>query len=152
MFPGFAQFDCRGRAHYGLPGPSQNFAMQPMSRPTPGGHPSWVPNTNVFISAVGELVVQVELSAMRSGDLEITVEGSRLRVSGDRTNAAFETATTVLLHEMHSGRFESVLELPAEYDLSRATASYLNGVLTILVTKKGPPPLISLRSMPFNPS
>ena len=123
-----------------------------MSRPAPGDQPVWVPNTNVFISATGELVVQVELSSMQSDNLEITVEENRLRVSGNRPNAAFETAKTILLHEMHCGNFESVLELPAEYDLSRARASYLNGVLSILVPMKGPPPLTSRETAPFNPS
>ena len=123
-----------------------------MSRPAPGDQPVWVPNTNVFISAAGELVVQVELSSMRSENLEITVQENRLRVSGDRPNAAFEAAKTVLVHEMHSGRFESVLELPAGYDLSRATASYLNGALSIFVPVKRPPPLTSRETAPFNPS
>lgn len=123
-----------------------------MSRPAPGDQPVWVPNTNVFIATAGELVVQVELSSMRSDNLEITVEGNRLRVSGDRPNPAFEAAKTVLVHEMHCGRFESVLELPAGYDLSLATASYLNGVLSISVPVNRPPPLTSREIAPFNPS
>jgi HSP20 family protein len=126
--------------------------MWPLSRPVPGDQPVWVPNTNVFISAAGELVVQVELSSMRSENLEITVQERTLRIIGDRPNPAFEAAKTVLVHEMHCGPFESVLELPAEYDLSRAHASYFNGVLNIFVPKKGPPPLTSRETAPFNPS
>ena len=126
--------------------------MLPKSRPDPGDQPVWVPNTNVFIAAAGELVVQVELSSMRSDNLEITVEGNRLRVSGDRPNPAFEAAKTVLLQEMRCGPFESVLELPSGYDLSQAAASYLNGVLNIYVPTQGSPPLTTREIAPFNPS
>jgi len=121
--------------------------MLPTPRPAPGSRPNWVPNANVFISAAGELIVQAELSSMRCENLEITVEGRRLRISGDRPNAEFEAAETVLVHEISSGCFESVLELPEEYDLSHAKASYLNGVLRITVPRKDSPspPTITLR-------
>jgi HSP20 family protein len=43
----------------------------------------WVPNTDVYVTDNG-LVIKVELSGMRSENLEITVEGNRLRISGTR--------------------------------------------------------------------
>ena len=43
----------------------------------------WVPNTDVYTTDSG-LVIKVELAGMRSDHLEITVEGSRLRISGTR--------------------------------------------------------------------
>ena len=45
------------------------------------GH--WVPNTDVYSTDSG-LLIKVELAGMRSENLEITVEGNRLRISGDR--------------------------------------------------------------------
>jgi HSP20 family protein len=116
-----------------------------MMNPAPGRQPVWIPNTNVFISAAGHLVVQVELSSMRSENLEITVEGHSLRITGHRPNSEFDGAETVLVHEMHSGPFESVLELPPEYNLARATASYLNGLLSIVVPKADSPPPTTTR-------
>jgi len=119
--------------------------MPPMMSPAPGRQPVWVPNTNVFISDSGHLIVQIELSSVRSDDLEITVEGSRLRIAGNRHNSAFDKARTILVHEMHTGPFESVLEVPAEYALGQAKANYLNGVLSIVVPKEDspPPPIIT---------
>ena len=38
----------------------------------------WVPNTDVYATDNG-LVIKVELAGMRSDNLEITVEGNRLR-------------------------------------------------------------------------
>jgi len=43
----------------------------------------WVPNTDVYSTDTG-LVVKVELPGMKSENLEITIEGSRLRISGTR--------------------------------------------------------------------
>src|SRR6266478_8764063 len=90
----------------------------------------WVPNTDVYATDSG-LVVKVELAGMRSDHLEITVEGSRLRISGTRPDGCRATKCNFLVMEINYGPFESVLEVPAGYDLSLAKASYLNGFLRI---------------------
>ena len=51
---------------------------------TASGH--WVPNTDVYTTDTG-LVVKVELPGMKSENLEITVEGNRLRIAGNRPDA-----------------------------------------------------------------
>jgi HSP20 family protein len=101
------------------------------------GH--WVPNTDVYASNSG-LVVKVELAGMRSENLEITVEGNRLRISGDRPDTCREHKASFLVMEINYGPFESILELPNGYDLSQARASYLNGFLRIDVPPATPPP------------
>ena len=101
------------------------------------GH--WVPNTDVYASDSG-LVVKVELAGMRSENLEITVEGNRLRISGDRPDTCRAHKASFLVMEINYGPFESVLELPNGYDLSQARASYLNGFLRIDVPPATPPP------------
>src|SRR5258708_23666159 len=45
------------------------------------GH--WVPNTDVYATDTG-IVVKVELPGMKSENLEITVEGNRLLIAGNR--------------------------------------------------------------------
>jgi HSP20 family molecular chaperone IbpA len=82
-------------------------------------------------------MVQVELSNLRSDDLEISIEGRRLRVAGHRRNSEFAAAITMLVHQMHTGPFESVVELPPAFALAHAKASYLNGVLSIVFPKGG---------------
>jgi HSP20 family protein len=101
------------------------------------GH--WVPNTDVYASDSG-LVIKVELAGMRSENLEITVEGNRLRISGDRPDTCRAHKASFLLMEISYGPFESILELPNGYDLSQARASYLNGFLRIDVPPATPPP------------
>ena len=91
---------------------------------------TWVPNTDVYTTDSG-LVVKVELAGMRSNDLEITVEGHRLRISGNRHDGCRSSKCNFLVMEINYGPFESVLELPAGYDLTQAKAAYLNGFLRI---------------------
>jgi len=90
----------------------------------------WVPNTDVYVTDNG-LVIKVELSGMRSENLEITVEGNRLRISGNRPDGCRAAKCSFLVMEINYGPFESVLELPAGYELGQAKAAYLNGFLRI---------------------
>ena len=76
-------------------------------------------------------MVKVELAGMRSEHLEITVEGNRLRISGNRPDGCRSPKAHFLLMEINYGPFESVLEVPPGYDLSLAKAAYLNGFLRI---------------------
>jgi HSP20 family protein len=92
------------------------------------GH--WVPNTDVYATEDG-LVVKVEMAGMKSDALEITVEGNRLRIAGDRSDGCRANKCNFLVMEISYGPFESVLELPPGYDLSRARAVYANGFLRI---------------------
>src|SRR5262245_56090967 len=75
------------------------------------GKAHWVPNTDVYVSEVG-MVIKVELAGMRSEDLQITVEGNRLRISGQRNDGCRAPKCTFLVMEINYGPFESVLELP----------------------------------------
>jgi HSP20 family protein len=90
----------------------------------------WVPNTDVYSTDNG-LVVKVELAGMRSDNLEITIEGNRLRISGNRPDGCRAPKCSFLVMEINYGPFESALELPLGYDLSQAKAAYLNGFLRI---------------------
>src|SRR6266700_1086292 len=90
----------------------------------------WVPNTDVYATDSG-LVIKVELACMRSEHLEITVEGNRLRISGTRPDGCRAAKCNFLVMEINYGPFESVLEVPAGYDVSLAKAAYLHGFLRI---------------------
>ena len=90
----------------------------------------WVPNTDVYATDNG-LVIKVELAGMRSDNLEITIEGNRLRVSGNRPDGCRAPKCRFLVMEINYGPFETMLELPQGYDLGQAKAAYLNGFLRI---------------------
>lgn len=90
----------------------------------------WTPHTDVYVSESG-LVIKVELAGMKSDSLEIIVEGQRLRITGVRPDCCRSAHCNFLVMEISYGPFESVLDLPAGYDLARAKAMYVNGFLRI---------------------
>ena len=100
----------------------------------------WVPNTDVYVTE-GSLVIKVELAGMRKEDLELTVEGNRLKISGQRPDGCRAPKCTFLVMEINYGAFESIIEVPAGYDLSQAEASYQNGFLRVDVPELAQPSL-----------
>ncbi len=90
----------------------------------------WSPNTDVYVTDEG-LVIKVELAGMRREDLELTVEGRLLKISGHRPDGCRTSKCTFLAMDINYGTFERVIELPRGYDLRRAQAAYQNGFLRI---------------------
>lgn len=102
------------------------------SRPSGGtnGDTVWTPNTDVYVHEAGA-VIKVELAGIRKEDLEISVEGPRMTISGMRRDECRNGKCNFQVMEIHYGAFESVVELPAGFDLSQARASYQNGFLRV---------------------
>jgi HSP20 family protein len=90
----------------------------------------WTPNTDIYVTENG-LVIKAELAGMKSDSLEITVEGQRLRINGVRPDCCRAPQCSFLVMEISYGPFETVLDLPAGYDLSQAKAVYVNGFLRV---------------------
>ena len=108
------------------------------SRPSGGtnGDAVWTPNTDVYVHATGA-VIKVELAGIRKEDLEINVEGARMTISGVRQDECRNGNSNFQVMEIHYGAFESVVELPAGFDLAQARASYQNGFLRVDVPAIG---------------
>jgi HSP20 family protein len=103
------------------------------------GETHWIPNTDVYVTE-GTLVIKVELAGMRREDLELTVEGNRLMISGQRPDGSRSTKCKFLVMEINFGPFECVIEIPPGYELSEAKAAYQNGFLRIDVPQTTRPP------------
>jgi HSP20 family protein len=99
----------------------------------------WTPNTDIYLTEAG-LVIKAELAGMKSDSLEITVEGQRLRINGVRPDCCRAPHCSFLVMEISYGPFETTLDLPPGYDLSRAKAVYVNGFLRIDVPAAQPSP------------
>ena len=97
------------------------------------GETHWIPNTDVFINGENLLVINVELAGMRREDLELTIDGHRLMISGHRPDSARGSKPSFLVMEINYGPFECVIEVPPGYDLGKARAAYQNGFLRIEV-------------------
>jgi HSP20 family protein len=90
----------------------------------------WVPNTDVYVGE-GGLVVKVELAGMRREDLELVIEGNRVRIAGYRPDGCRAAKCKFIIMEINYGAFETVIELPKGYDATQARAAYQNGFLRI---------------------
>jgi HSP20 family protein len=106
-------------------------------RPESSAESYWVPNTDVYVRD-GGLVIKVELAGMRKEDLELTIEGSRLKINGHRPDGCRATKCRFLVMEISYGAFETIIELPPGYDLNLAKAAYQNGFLRIDAPEKIP--------------
>jgi HSP20 family molecular chaperone IbpA len=95
--------------------------------------PHWAPRTDIFIAKSGDLIVEIELSAMRADDMEIVTDDSKLIIKGKRQNTGVADAQTVLVNDIPAGHFEAILDFPPGFDLSRAASAYLSGLLRITV-------------------
>jgi HSP20 family protein len=107
---------------------------QPMVR-EPETH--WVPNTDVYVTDSG-VVIKVELAGMQRENLELVIEGDRIKISGQRGDGCRSPGQCkFLVMEINYGAFESLIELPPGYDLNQAKAAYQNGFLRIDVPCNG---------------
>jgi HSP20 family protein len=102
---------------------------------SPDPNAFWIPNANVLVNAAGELVIKVELAATAEEDIKITIDGQRLTLSGQRTDPDSKGAQFLVL-EINHGRFESVVEVPKEFDLSRAQTAYQDGMLRVVAPRR----------------
>jgi HSP20 family protein len=94
------------------------------------GESQWTPNTDVYVTEDG-LVMKVELAGMRKEDLQLVIEGNKVKINGHRPDGCRAPKCKFLVMEINYGAFESVIELPEGYDLQKAKAAYQNGFLRI---------------------
>lgn len=99
-------------------------------RVAPGGA-GVLPAINLYENADG-LVLTAELPGVSPGDLELSVEGQRLTLAGERRIAAPENERTSFhRRERRPGKFRRTLELPREIDGEKIEASFRDGLLTV---------------------
>jgi HSP20 family protein len=82
-----------------------------------------------------EVTVQAVLPGVKPEDVDITVEGSTLTISGDTTQSTANKEGSLVLQEIRRGRFMRTLSLPAGMEPDRATATFEDGVLTLRIPR-----------------
>jgi HSP20 family protein len=81
-------------------------------------------------------VLKGELPGVKEQDLDISLQGDRLTVSGTRQEEKREERDTYFTYEMWSGSFSRSFALPENVDVDHTSADLKNGVLTVLLPKK----------------
>ena len=93
-----------------------------------GAHRAFPP-INVFRQN-DEYVVVAEMPGVDKDGLEIQIDGSQLRVRGERRIEKAE-GTSVHRRERRDGKFDRTFELPIRVDADKAQANFDNGILAV---------------------
>jgi HSP20 family protein len=103
----------------------------------PDSETPWVPRADVFLNANGEFTIKVELAALRREDVELSIQGRGVRITGHRPDPdRVAGGSRYVVTGINWGWFDMVVDVPAEFDLARATARYQNGLLRVLVPQR----------------
>jgi HSP20 family protein len=79
--------------------------------------------------------VRAELPGMKAGDLDISITGNTLSISGERTISAQGESVKYHRREREAGNFSRVITLPGQVDANKVEAKSSNGVLTVVLPK-----------------
>jgi HSP20 family protein len=79
--------------------------------------------------------VRAELPGIKADELDISLTGNSLMVSGERTIPEENEKARYHRREREAGKFSRVLGLPSPVDSSKVEASCVDGVLTVVLPK-----------------
>lgn len=82
-----------------------------------------------------ELVVRAEVPGMDRDDLDISLQGNTLTISGEKKRKEETGNGGYYQSERRYGRFQRVLTLPTDVDSEKIQASQADGILTIRLPK-----------------
>ena len=106
-----------------------------ITRETAGSEEAhWVPNTDVYCTD-SCLVIRVELAGISKEDLDLTVEGNRMTISGFRRDEHRLADCKFQVMEIDYGEFSTSVDVPPGFEIGNAKAAYHNGFLSIEVPK-----------------
>jgi HSP20 family protein len=79
--------------------------------------------------------VRAELPGLSAGELDISVTGDTLSISGQRKLASEDEKAQYHRREREAGRFSRIVTLPGQTDTEKVEASCTDGVLTVTLPK-----------------
>lgn len=82
-----------------------------------------------------EIVVEADIPGMEKKDIQVSLNGRHLTLSGEKQQEKKETKKGRYLMERCYGAFNRVIELPANVEPSKINATYKNGVLKVTMPK-----------------
>lgn len=95
---------------------------------------AWQPAMDIYTTA-DELIVVLETAGMDKDSLEISTNRNSLTIRGERQDNRRGAREKYHMAEITFGWFERVIELPVPVDPERASASYNDGLLEIVLPK-----------------
>jgi len=81
------------------------------------------------------IYVRAEVPGIHANELEISAQGRRLSISGNRAIAKESDRASYHRKERAEGEFNRTVMLPAEIDVVKVEARYNKGILTVTLPK-----------------
>jgi HSP20 family protein len=97
----------------------------------------WLPPVDVAENDK-ELTVRAELPGIDPKDLDVTVTGNQLVLSGEKRESSEHNEKDFHQSETRYGSFRRSIPLPDRIDTENVDAQYANGVLTLRLKKTAP--------------
>lgn len=85
-----------------------------------------------------EVTVKAEVPGFAAKDLQVSVEGNRLTITGRRETKEEKTEQKTVYREHSSDQIMRVISLPAAVDGEKATATLKDGMLELALPKLAP--------------
>jgi HSP20 family protein len=79
--------------------------------------------------------VRAELPGLKANDLDISVTGDTLSISGERKIPAEDEKAQYHRREREAGKFSRIVSLPAQIDTGKVEARCNDGVLTVVLPR-----------------
>lgn len=95
---------------------------------------SWIPQMDMY-ETEKQVVIWAELAGIDKDALEVEVNSKAVRIFGHRRELPRDPEGTYRLAEIRYGKFERVLYLPSPVDTASISSTFVNGLLTITMTK-----------------
>lgn len=99
------------------------------------GIEGWMPAIDVSESD-DQVVIRAETPGVMARDLEVTISGTTLTISGKKEEREETEQEDFFRSERRFGAFRRTIELPETVDADRVNAECENGVVTIRVAKQ----------------
>ena len=103
-------------------------------RPFPSEEKGWSPAIDVLEKA-DSFVLKVELPGVKEEDVDISVSGNVLTVSGEKKAESEVQKKGYYYSESSYGSFSRSITVPSTVDASKIKASYAKGILEITLPK-----------------
>lgn len=87
-------------------------------------------------ATVDNYEITVELPGVEPEDIDVSVHGDSIAISGEKRFAREETGKTYFFSERAYGAFQRSFRLPPDADPGKIDAAFRHGVLTIKVPKQ----------------
>lgn len=106
------------------------FEQRPLTRRAD----TFVPHVDV-VDTDKEIMVSAELPGMDEKDIEVSLMGESLTITGEKKEEKEEKGKDYYRSERSYGSFSRTIPLPADIDAEKVAASFKKGVLTIKLPK-----------------